>query len=103
DLTRVRQAGRARLGVGARSLDIQQLRQAARQVELILEARDLHAGTYPAVALPVQPDEDIALLQVCPVQSLRRVRPGTQLEQHRSEPQRRDGARDGAPLGSQLA
>jgi hypothetical protein len=99
----VEQAGQARLPVGRWSLDVQQLRQAARLVELLLKARDLHAGTYPAVALPVQPDEHIALLQVCPVQLPRRVRPGAQLEQNRSEPQRRDCARDGVPLGSQLA
>jgi hypothetical protein len=30
------------------------------------------------------------------------VRPGAQLEQHRSESQRRDCARDGVPLGRQL-
>jgi hypothetical protein len=99
----VEQAGQERLPVGCRSLDVQQLQHAARQVELLLEAGDLHAGTDPAVALPVQPDKYIALLQVCPVQLLRRVRPGAQLEHHRSETQRCDGARDGVPLGSQLA
>ena len=88
------QVGEAGLAVGRRRLDVQQARQRPRQLELVLEPGDLHAGADLPVALPVQPDEDVALGQVGPVQLPRRVRPGAQLEQHRREPQRRDGARD---------
>jgi hypothetical protein len=64
------QLGQARLAVGRRRLDIQQARQppSPRQLKLLLQPRDLHARADLAVALPVQPDKDVALCQVGQVQ-----------------------------------
>ena len=56
----VEQPGQARLAVGRRAFDVQQPRQPSRQLELLLQARNLHARADPPVALPVQPDEHIA-------------------------------------------
>jgi hypothetical protein len=92
----------AGLAIRRRGLDIQQPGQLARQLKLLLQARDLHACDQLPVSLPVQPDEHIALRQVRPVQLGRRVRPRAELEHHRGEPQRRNGARDSSSLLSQL-
>ena len=96
------QISQAGLAIRRRHLDIQQPGQLAGQPELLLQARDLHARDQLPVPLPVQPDEHITLRQVRPVQLGRRVRPGAELEHHRGQPQRRDGARDSPPLLSQL-
>jgi len=90
-LDTVQQVGQAGLALGRWRLDIQQPRQPLRQLEFLLQPRHRHAGVDAPVALPVQPDEDVALGQVGPVQRPRRVRPRPQLEQHRGEPQHRDG------------
>jgi hypothetical protein len=73
------------------------------QLELLLQPRDLHAGAELSVALPVHADEDVALGQVGPVQLLRRVRPRSQSEHHRRQPQRRNGPLHRPPLLGQLA
>ena len=98
------QLGQARLAVGRRRLDVQQPRQRRATARTRPPGpRPAMPGTDPAVPLPVQPDEHVALRQVGPVQLLRRVRPGPQLEHHRRQPQRRDGTRDRPPLVGQLA
>ena len=81
-----------RFSVGRRCLDVQQPGDRVGQPELVLESRDVHARPDPAVPLPVQADEDVGLREVGPVQLARWVRSGAELEQHRREPQGRDGA-----------
>ena len=90
------------LAIRRRRLDIQQPRQLTGQLELLLQARDPRAGDELAVPLPVQPDENIALRQVRPVQLGRRIRPGAKLEHDRGQPQRRNGTRNRLSLLSQL-
>ena len=80
-----------RFSVGRRCLDVQQPGDRVGESELVLESRDVHVRPDPAVPLPVQADEDVGLREVGPVQLARWVRSGTELEQHRREPQRRDG------------
>ena len=62
------------LSFRSRFLDVKEHRLAVRQVELVLEARDLLPGADPSVALPVDPDEDVALLDVSGVEIARSVR-----------------------------
>jgi len=59
----------------ARLLDVDEPRPVAGQPVFVLEARDRHRRRHPAVALPVQADEDLRLLQVGAVKRLRRMRP----------------------------
>jgi len=75
-------------GCGTRSAGLggRQMGHSPRQLELILQPRDLHARADPPVPLPVQPDEHVALRQVSPVQLARGVRPRPQLEHHRGQP-----------------
>ena len=57
-------------------LHVDELRHLSRrQPVLVLEAGDLLTGRDPAVLLPVDADEHVALLEVGPVQLPRRVRP----------------------------
>ena len=95
--------GQPRLPVRRRHLDVQQPGKRLRQLELVLQTRDLHARPDPPVPLPVQADEHITLRQVRPIQLLRRVRPRPELEHHRRQPQRRDGPRHCLPLLRELA
>jgi hypothetical protein len=78
------QLGQAGFAVGRGRFDVQQPRQPGgpRQQELLLKARDFHAGIDLAVALPVDPDEYVALGQVGLVQLPRRMRPRTGFEHH---------------------
>ena len=98
----LQQAGQTGLAVRRRRLDIQQPRQPRGQLEFLLQPRALHARADPPITLPVQPDEDVALGQVGPVQLLGRIGPRPRLEQHRGQPQRRDSPGDRPPLGGQL-
>ncbi len=93
----------ARLPVRRRPLDVQQPGKRLRQLELVLQTRDVHARADPPVPLPVQADEHVTLRQVRPVELLRRVRPGPELEHHRRQPQRRDRPRHRLPLLRHLA
>ena len=80
-----------------RRLDVDQLWASSPEQVLVLQAGDLHLRRDPAVALPVQPDEDVALRQVGAIQVARRMRPRAELEEDRREPQLGDGLpRDGA-------
>ena len=63
-LDAVQQVSQVRFAVGRRCLDVQQPRQRAGQLELLLQAGDLRAGDELPVSLPVQPDEHVALRQV---------------------------------------
>jgi hypothetical protein len=91
--------GQARLALGRRLLEVEQPRPVAGEAVLVLQPRQRLAGRDPAVALPVDPEEDLALFQVGPVQLAGRVRPGTELEQDGHEAQLLDrGAHDGALL-----
>ena len=92
------QIAQARVAAGRRRLDVQQPGQRTGQVELLLQAGDLHARGGLPVLLPVQPDEHVALRQVLLVHLPRRVRPGPELKHHRGQAQRLDRARDGPPL-----
>ena len=62
-----------RFPLGCRCLDVQKPRNRMGETELVLQARDVHARSDPAVPLPVQTDEDVRLGQVRPVQPARWV------------------------------
>jgi hypothetical protein len=91
-----------RVAVGGGFLDVQQSRQVAAQPELVVQPGDVHVRCDPAVALPVQADEDLRLLQVRPVQRARRVRAGTELEHDRDQALAGDRVADGGTLLAQL-
>ncbi|MCZ7589933.1 MAG: hypothetical protein M5U27_13965 [Gaiella sp.] len=55
-------------------LEVDELRQRAREQVLVLEPRDVHPGRDPAVTLPVNTDESVALLEVGAVEGPRRAR-----------------------------
>ena len=84
-------------------LQVDELRHVARgEPVLVLEAGDLVARRDPAVVLPVDADEDVALLQVGAVELLRRMRPSTELEHDRREVQPLDRGARGSALGLEL-
>ena len=87
--------GEPRLPVRRRSLDVDQARHRDGEPELVLQPRDVHLRADPAVALPVQADEDVGLCEVGPVQLPRRVRLSSQLEENGRESKRGNGARHG--------
>ena len=67
-------------------LDVHELRHLRRrQPVLVLEPRDLLARRDPSVPLAVEPDEDVTLLEVRPIQITRRMRPRPELEHHGSQ------------------
>jgi hypothetical protein len=82
------QIAEARFALGRRRLDVQQPWQRLRQLELLLDAGQIHVRADLAVALPVEAYEHVALLQIGPIQLLRRVWPRPRLEHHRRQPQR---------------
>ena len=69
---------------------------------LVLDPEDLGLRRNPSIALPVDPDEDMALLEVRAVEVLRRVRTSAELEQNGYQVERLDGGACRRPLGSQL-
>ena len=75
---------------------------ARREAVLVLESGDLLARRDPPVLLPVHADEHVALLEVGAIQLSRRMRPRTELEHHRGEPQSLDRGARGAALGFEL-
>lgn len=77
-------------------------RLASRHPVFILQTGDLHARTDPPIGLGIDSDENIAWLQVSTVQIPARVGPGTELEQHRRQPQLRDRGGRRLPLGGQF-
>ncbi len=91
------------VALGRRLLDVDQLRTPATSLELVLEAGNRGVRTDPAVALPVDPDEDVALLEVRAVHVGGAVGARSELEAHGREAQRSDGRLDGIPLGRELA
>jgi hypothetical protein len=72
----LRQPGLALRG----GLHVDELGLVPRQEILILKTGDLLAGRHPAVLLPVDPDENLALRQIGPVQLTRGVRPRPELD-----------------------
>ncbi len=64
------QAGLARRGG---RLEVDQPGFLARELVFVLQAGHLHRGRDPAIALPVEAHEDIALRQIGPVEFTRRV------------------------------
>jgi hypothetical protein len=99
----VEHAAQARLHVGRRALEVQQPGQPRRVAELVLQTREGHARPDPAVALPVDADEDLRLLEVGPVHRLSRMWTRARLEHDRDEPQLLDGRARRHPLVIQLA
>src|SRR5437660_10105674 len=84
------------------SLDVDELRFPTRELVLVLQARYLHSGGNPAIALPVEADEDIALGQVGPVQFTRWIGSCPRLEEHRGQSQLGDGLACRSSLVAQL-
>ena len=79
------QLGQPGLPFGGRLLDVDQPRHGGRQLELVLQAREVHVRRRPPVALPVDPDEDIALFEVRPIEIAWRVRASAHLEEDRMQ------------------
>ena len=92
-----------RLALFGRSFHIQQPRHPIRQEVFILQARDCLARGHPTVALPVDADENVALLKVGPVKIARRVRTRAKLEHHRCQLESFDRAVYGTTLFGQLS
>ncbi len=72
------------------------------EVVLVFEPRDLLVGRHPAVAFPVQPEEDVGLLEVRTIELPRRMRPRAELEHDGSEVQPLDGRPGGTALRRKL-
>ena len=85
--------GQLRLPLWRRCLDVQQSGARLREAEFILEAGDVHIRPDPAVALPVHPDEDVGLGEVCAVQLLRWVWARAEFEHHGRQTHGRDRPR----------
>ena len=98
----VNQRRQAWLLVGSGTLQVQQHGLARGQAVLVFQARDVHPRGDPAVPLPVDTHEHLALRQVGPVHAARRVRAGTRLIPHRHQAQPLDGPPGGHPLTCQL-
>ena len=98
----VNQRRQAWLLVGSGTLQVQQHGLARGQAVLVFQARDVHPRGDPAVPLPVDTHEHLALRQVGPVHAARRVRAGTRLIPHRHQAQPLDGPPGGRPLTGQL-
>jgi hypothetical protein len=73
-----------------RLLHIEEHRLTLSELELVLDARDRRSRRDPAVALPVNADEDVALADVGGIEVARRVRTRALFEQDRRETQRGD-------------
>ena len=85
-------------------LHVDELRHLARREPvLVLEPRDLLTGADPAVLLPVDAHEHVALREVGAVQLPRRVRPRPELEHHRREVQPFDRPARGGAFRLQFA
>jgi hypothetical protein len=81
---------------------VQQTRSRRRQRVLVLDGRDVRTCQQLAIRAPVQPDEHVALLDVRPIQGLRRVRAGADVWHDRREPQRLDRLAHRIALRAQL-
>src|SRR3954451_23846780 len=68
-------------------LEVEEHRLATRkrELELVLDARDGSPRGDPAVALPVDADEDITLVEIRRVEVARRVRASSLLEEDRRQ------------------
>ena len=86
--------------VGA--LDVDELRLRSREEVLVFEPRHVHARCDPAVPLPVDRDEHVALFEVRAVEAAGRMCAGAHLEQHRREPQPLDGAAHCSAFGGEF-
>ena len=85
-------------------LDVDELRhRRGGEVVLVFEAGDLLVGRDPAVAVAVDPDEDVGLGEVGAVQRAGRVGPGAELEHDRREVQAFDRGAGRAALVGELA
>jgi hypothetical protein len=99
----VEQRDEAGLPLAAGLLDVHEARHAdGREVVLVLEPGHLLLRRHPAVLLPVQTDEHVALLQVGAIQLPGRMRPGAELEHHGCEAQLLDGGARGVALRGQF-
>ncbi len=90
------------VAIGNGILHIDQFGMLLGEKVFVLEPGNFHAGRDPAVALAVHADEDVALLEVGPVERARRVRSGAQLEEHRRQLQVADRLDRCAALVRQL-
>ena len=84
-------------------LEVDQLRHVGwREAVLVLEPRDVLARGDPAVLLPVDTDEHVALREVGTVELAGRMRARTELEHDRGEMEALDRTPRGRPLGLEL-
>ena len=85
-------------------LDVHELRHlGAGEAVLVLQPRDVLAGRDPAVALAVEPEEDVALGEVRAVQLAGRMRARTELEHHGCEVELLDRRAHGPALRREFA
>src|SRR5262245_25962872 len=83
-------------------LHVDEPRLPGRTQVLVLDTGDLGFRRNPSIALPVDPDEDVALLEVRAVDVLRRVRAGAELEQNGYQLEPFDGGACRRAFRSQL-
>ena len=96
---------RPQCGISFRSrlLDVDQLGTPLTPLELVLDPGDRRTRCDPAVALPVDADEDVALLEVRAVHLVRPMSASTELEPHRRQAQGPNRGLDRISLGRELA
>src|SRR5262249_20781687 len=73
------------------------------ELEFLLDSGEMDTVRDSPVLLPVQPNEDVALGQVCLIEIPWGMWAGPDLEHHRREAQGRDGPGNRTPLVRQLA
>ena len=82
----IEKLGQARLSIRRRFPDVDEPGLISRETVLIFKAGYLHIRRDPPVLLPVNPNEDLTLLQIRSVECPRRVGPSPLLEHDRCKP-----------------
>ena len=85
-----------------RSFDVDELRLRAAEQVFVLETGHVHAGSDPAVALPVDRHEDVTLIEIRAIQVARRVRSRAELEEDGGKVEVFDRATHAGALGRKL-
>ena len=84
-------------------LHIEQAWEVGGEQVLVLQARDRLAGCHPPVALPIDPDEHVTLVQIRAVERPGRVGSSPDFEHHRRQREVRDRGTHGRSLLAELS
>src|SRR2546423_1724412 len=79
-------------------LDIQKAGHPGRQSIFVFQPRHILAWRYPTIALPINANEYLTLIQICPVQATGRVWARPQLEENRYQSECLHRPLDSRPL-----